>query len=158
MFRTLQGKEGEKVNEHQIELFGSKKTDDWQTPEDFYNKLLQEFSFNFDPCPFHSKFDGLNCDWGTRCFVNPPYSKVKEFLKKAWEEIDKGNCKVAVFLTFANTDTQWFHEYVLARGGEIRFIKGRLKFIGEDGIKNSAMRPSILIILRRREDLDFCRE
>ena len=26
--------------------------DDWATPKDFYNKLHEEFIFDFDPCPF----------------------------------------------------------------------------------------------------------
>ena len=36
--------------------------DDWKTPSDLYNKLDEEFEFNFDPCPLYSDFDGLNVD------------------------------------------------------------------------------------------------
>lgn len=136
------------MDENAIKLFGSKKTDNWQTPPEFYKKLDDEFHFNFDPCPLNPTFDGLEIDWKERCFVNPPYSKVKEFLIKADNEIKKGNSELIVFLTFANTDTNWFHSFVLGKS-EIRFVKGRLKFLNGGGIKNSAMRPSILIIFKR---------
>ena len=38
-------------------------SDDWATPEYFYNELNEEFNFNFDPCPLNSKFDGLTIEW-----------------------------------------------------------------------------------------------
>jgi len=136
------------MNKKQISLFGSKKTDDYKTPLDLYLKLDQEFKFDFDPCPYQSSFNGLEINWKKSNFVNPPYSKVKEFLKKAWEELDKGNAKVCVFLVFVNTDTKWFHEYIYNRA-EIRFIKGRIKFIGG---KYCAMRPSMLCILRSKRE------
>lgn len=136
------------MDENTIRLFSSKKTDNWQTPPELLAEWNKEFDFNYDPCPLHPTEDGLKCDWKERCFINPPYSKVKDFLIKAHEQLREGNCKTIVFLTFANTDTKWFHEYVLGKA-EIRFIKGRLKFLDENGIKiNSAMRPSILIIFR----------
>ena len=136
------------MNKQQIKLFASKKTDDWQTPPWLYDKLNNEFSFDYDPCPLNSSFDGLKTDWGKRCFVNPPYSKVDSFLKKAYLELRK-NTHLAVFLTFANTDTKWFHQHIYHRA-EIRFLKGRIKFLDETGeYKNSAMRPSMIAILRR---------
>lgn len=48
-----------------------------------------------------------------------------------------------VCLVPSRTDTEWFHEYALR--GEIRFIRGRLKF---NGAKNSAPFPSLLVIFR----------
>lgn len=114
-----------------------------------YVELNKEFNFDFDPCPLNSTFDGLSVPWGKRCFVNPPYSQVKAFLVKAWEEINAGRTKLAVFLTFSNTDTAWFHDYIYHKA-EIRFIRGRLKFLDETGkVINSAMRPSMLAILKR---------
>ena len=122
------------MNTQQIKLFQSKKTDDWQTPQWLYDGLNDEFDFDFDPCP-----------------INPPYSNVKGFLKKAHKELENGNAEVCVFLTFANTDTKWFHDYCYKQA-EIRFIKGRLKFLDATGkIKNSAMRPSIVLIFRNGE-------
>ena len=123
-------------------LFSS-NTDDWSTPKDFYDKLNDEFNFTFDPCPLHSKVDGLKIEWGTSVFVNPPYSNIKDFLIKAHEELDKES-KTIVFLVPSRTDTKWFHEYVYGKA-ELRFIKGRLKF---GNAKNSAPFPSMLCIFK----------
>ena len=115
----------------------------WETPDDFYNKLDEEFHFDFDPCPHNPTFDGLNIEWGKVNFVNPPYKTSKEWIKKGWEEWKKG--KTVVFLIPARTDTKAFHEYIYHQA-EIRFIKGRLKF---KGAKNSAPFPSMLVIFRK---------
>lgn len=127
------------------ELMFSSKTDNWSTPQDFYNKLNEEFSFTFDPCPLNSTFDGLSLSWNGSIFINPPYSNIRRFLEKGIEEVNVGNAKVCVFLVPARTDTKWFHDLVLGNAMGIRFIKGRLKF--GDG-KNSAPFPSMLCILR----------
>lgn len=102
-----------------------------KTPTGFYNQLDEEFRFNFDPCPLNltPEKDGLNIDWGGRCYINPPYGKaIRGWLEKALSEIEKGNTELAVFLLPAYTDVKWFHEIVLPKAKEIRFIKGRLKF------------------------------
>lgn len=128
----------------------SKKSDDWFTPRDFYNKLDEEFNFNFDPCPLKSvDMTTLLKDWHGRVFVNPPYSNIGNFLNKARLELKKGNIELAVFLIPSRTDTKWFHKHVW-NVAEIRFIKGRLKF---GGSKNSAPFPSMLAIYRRNTDV-----
>lgn len=136
------------MNKNQIDLFSSKKTDVWQTPPQLLKELQKEFGLMFDPCPLNPLFDGLKIRWQKVNFVNPPYSKVREFLEKAHEEMEKGNAQICIFLTFVNTDTRWFHDLILGKA-EIRFLRGRLKFLNKDGeIQNSAMRPSMICILR----------
>jgi hypothetical protein len=44
------------------------------------------------------------------------------------------------------TDTKWFHDYIYGHA-EIRFLKGRLKFVGA---KNSAPFPSMIVIFNPR--------
>jgi hypothetical protein len=41
-------------------------SDDWATPPEFYNKLNDEFHFDFDPCPFQHdmSWDWTEIDWG----------------------------------------------------------------------------------------------
>jgi len=115
-----------------------------KTPDGFYKELDNEFHFNFDPCPLKPTFDGLNCDWKERCFINPPYGKlIPIWLEKAIYEIKKGNTEIAVFLLPAYTDVRWFHEIILNLASEIRFIKGRLKFSEHT---NSAPFASMVII------------
>lgn len=122
-------------------LFSS-LTDNWNTPKSVYQVLDSEFGFDFDPCPNKPKFDGLTVDWGRSNFVNPPYSELAKWLKKGWEEYQKG--KTVVFLIPSRTDTKAWHEYCM-NATEIRFIKGRLKF-GDS--KNSAPFPSAIIIFK----------
>lgn len=119
----------------------SKKSDDWKTPKELYDKLDAEFHFDFDPCPLHANFDGLSISWKKSNFVNPPYSQIGKWCEKAAREREKGN--LSVLLIPARTDTKYFHNYVLPNS-EIRFIKGRVKFSN----KGSAPFPSILCIFR----------
>lgn len=128
------------------ELMFSKKTDNWSTPKDFYENLNKEFNFDFDPCPLESGENGLLVDWIGNIFINPPYSNIKDFLKKGLIELDKGNAKTLVYLIPSRTDTRWFHEYIYNKA-EIRFIKGRLKF-GDS--KNSAPFPSMVVIFKNK--------
>lgn len=128
-------------------LMFSAKSDDWSTPQDTFAALDAEFSFDFDPCPIGGG-SGLTQDWLRRAFVNPPYSNVRGFLDKAMQEIDAGRTDVAVFLVPSRTDTKWWHEVVMTRAAEIRFIKGRLKF---GGSKNSAPFPSTVIVFKRAD-------
>ena len=123
-----------------------------RTPSGFYKQLNEEFGFNFDPCPLREnpEFDGLTIDWGKRCYINPPYGKaIRGWLEKALFEIEKGNTELAVFLLPSYTDVKWFHEVLLPRAKEIRFLKGRLKF-GEHS--NTAPFANLLAIFEERLD------
>lgn len=130
----------------------SSNSDEWATPEDFFNMINQEFHFNLDPCAtsenhkcekfFTMEQNGLNMDWGGyRVFCNPPYSNIAEWVAKCYEEGCKENTLVCMLIP-ARTDTRYFHDYILNRS-EVRFIKGRLKF-GQS--KNSAPFPSMLVV------------
>jgi len=112
-----------------------KNHDNWQTPKEFYDKLNLEFNFDFDPCPLNKneikqENNALLIDWGQRNYINPPYSiKLKKaFVLKALEESKKG--KLCVLLLPVSTSTKLFHEIIQPNANEIRFIQGRIKFIG----------------------------
>ena len=122
-------------------LFKS-QTVEWPTPAKVYEELDREFHFNFDPCPISGTEDGLATlfqSWaGRRLFVNPPYGpQIRKWLERAHE------AEVAVFLIPARTDTRWFHDLVLPKAIEIRFIRGRLTF---GGAKHPAPFPSMVVI------------
>ncbi len=124
-------------------LFSSQSVE-WATPASLYADLDTEFNFNFDPCPLGGEDDGLATlfsSWrGKRVFCNPPYGPgIEKWLKRA------GEAKLAVFLLPARTDTKWFHNIVLPKAKEIRFIKGRLKF---GGATNSAPFPSMIVVFQ----------
>ena len=122
-------------------LFSS-QSNIWKTPEKLYQELDKEFHFDFDPCPINPDFDGLKVTWGQINFCNPPYSEIKLWIKKGYEEYKKK--KIVVFLIPSRTDTIYWHEYVM-KAHEIRFIKGRLKF---NNSENSAPFPSCLVIFK----------
>lgn len=105
-------------------------SNDWATPAELYNKLDKVFNFDFDPCPLHADFDGLECEWGKVNFVNPPYSlRLKTaFVKKAIE-VSKTGAKCVLLLP-VSTSTKLFHDYILPNAKDIEFLKGRVKFAG----------------------------
>jgi site-specific DNA-methyltransferase (adenine-specific) len=133
-----------------------KHSDNWQTPPELYNQLQEEFNFNFDPCPLNHDlqiWDGLKIEWKERNFINPPYSrKLKDlFVKKAIEESKKG--KLCVLLLPVSTSTKLFHDHILPNKKEIRFLKGRVKFIGINTFGNlvqnkAGMHDSMIVILK----------
>lgn len=136
------------------EVMFSNKSDEWSTPQTIFDELNKEFNFDLDPCStninhktplyYTANDNGLIKDWSNhKVFVNPPYSNIKEWVKKSFYEGHKDNTLV-VLLIPARTDTRYFHDYILHRA-EIRFIKGRLKFGDSD---NSAPFPSMVVIFR----------
>jgi site-specific DNA-methyltransferase (adenine-specific) len=126
------------------------KSDKWMTPPEVYEPLNKEFKFNFDPCPIDWKEgdpDGLKITWGSSTFCNPPYSKTAQWIKKAHDEWKNG--KTVVMLINVVTDTIAFHEYIYNKA-EIRFIKGRVKFINQldPTNRNPNVKPSMIVIFR----------
>lgn len=116
---------------------------DWQTPDEVYKKLDDEFNFDFDPCPPNPQFDGLSISWGNSNFVNPPYGKgIYKWIEKGYNEAQEE--KTVVFLIPSRTDTMWWHDYCM-KADEIRFIKGRLRF---KGAVHNAPFPSALVIFK----------
>jgi site-specific DNA-methyltransferase (adenine-specific) len=133
-------------------------TDNWAKPSDFYEKLNREFCFDFDPCPLNDgpidpSADGLKIEWGQRNFVNPPYSRgLKDaFVVKALEQSKAG--KLCVLLLPVSTSTKLFHDIIQPNADEIRFVRGRIKFIGvntkgERVTTKAGMHDSMVVIFR----------
>lgn len=112
------------------------KTDKVATPKWLYQTLDAEFQFDYDPCPIYWEKerdpDGLKTDWGKRNFVNPPYSSIKVWVKKAVEEKLKGN--LSVMLITAKIQSRYWFDLVWPNASEIRFLQGGIKFDGYDHI------------------------
>ena len=133
------------------------RTDDWPTPQAFFDQLNREFKFTLDPCAsaenakcrwfFTREDDGLKQNWRShRVFCNPPYGKtMRDWARKCYEA-SQGGALVAL-LAHARTDTRWFHDWVYGKADEIRFVRGRLKF--GDG-SQSAPFPSLIAIFLPR--------
>lgn len=131
----------------------SSASDDWATPPDFFSTVAAEFGpFTLDACAskanakcrryFTAAQDGLSRRWAGRVWMNPPYGRViGQWMRKAYESSVAG--ALVVCLVPARTDTAWWHDFSMK--GEIRFIRGRLKFGAH---RNSAPFPSALVIFK----------
>ena len=140
--------------EKDMNVLFSSKSDEWATPGWLFDKLNVIHDFTLDPasdgtnnkCVKHYtiKENGLVQSWkDERVFINPPYSKVYDWVRKGHDEA-KTNDVTSILLVPARMDTRWFHEYCMDKEvcKSLTFIKGRLKF-GDS--KNSAPFPSMLI-------------
>jgi phage N-6-adenine-methyltransferase len=132
-------------------LFSS-ATDEWETPRFLFDGLDAEFGFDLDVSANHINAkckryftrteDGLRQKWEGVCWMNPPYGRdIERWMQKAFESASAG--ALVVCLVPVRTDTRWWHKFAMR--GEIRYLRGRLRF---GGSKNSAPFPSALVIFR----------
>ena len=140
------------------DLMFSSKDDSWETPPSLFNILDMEFNFTLDPCCtkqtakckkfFTKEEDGLIQDWSKDIvFVNPPYGReIGKWVEKSYNEAKKG-AKV-VMLIPSRTDTKWFHDFIYNKA-EIRFLKGRIRFLQNKKELNTAPFPTMLIIFNK---------
>lgn len=130
----------------------SSKSTEWGTPQWLFDALDREFGFTLDPCSTHANAkcalhftideDGLSQDWADHVvFMNPPYRTAGAWIEKAYKSAQRG--ATVVCLIPSRTDVAYWHRYVSK--GEVRFLKGRLRF---DGGKHCAPFPSAIVIFR----------
>jgi phage N-6-adenine-methyltransferase len=139
-------------------LFSS-NSDEWETPQEFFDAVNEIFHFDLDVCAspanakcnrYFSKIEnGLLHPWKGICWMNPPYGReIGLWVKKAYESNQKEGT-VVVCLLPARTDTKWWHEYVVAGAESINFIKGRLHF----SQRGTAPFPSVLVVFDNKRHL-----
>lgn len=145
--------------------------DDWATPPELWLALHREFGFCWDVAANSQNYKGeRGCFFGqgsefgedalvvawapfiSACWCNPPYSRGLQgkFIAKAAAE--RLNGVTTVMLLPARTDTLAFHAHIWDAethqprpGREVRFLKGRLRFVGAPA---SAPFPSMIVIFR----------
>ena len=123
------------------------QNDEWETPDNLFNELTEEFHFNWDlACTLENikTVRGSMVDKGNNClefspddreeysiWCNPPYKrKLKEaFAKKCCELSLLPNVKNVVLLIPSATETDLFHE-LLVPNCEIRLLHKRVNFMG----------------------------
>ena len=98
-------------------------------------------------------FQSVDRAEGRGVFCNPPYSRrtknnpgQEAWIKKAAEESCRPGA-VVVMLIPARTDTAAFHRYIYNKA-EIRFVKGRLRFLVDGKPGNAAPFPSMVVFFR----------
>lgn len=129
------------------------KRQDWETPDELFIPLNQEFGFSVDVCAtpenakcpayFTEEEDGLIQDWSVlgACWMNPPFGEQGKWVKKAYEESSKG--AIVVCLLPSRTNTNWWHDYCMK--GEVRFVRGRPRF---KGAKHGLPQPLAIVVFR----------
>lgn len=139
-----------------------KTSDEFGTPLKIFNPLHDEFQFTVDaaaskyntklPRYWTKEDNSLTMSWqNERVFCNPPYSRglVKQFVEKAYAETIRifDPCILAVLLVPTRTEQEWFHN-IAKPFGEIRFLRGRVQFIGGE---SSARDSHMLVIFRHKK-------
>ena len=132
-------------------------SEEWGTPRKLFKELDYEFHFDLDACAseknrkckayFSREINALKHSWTSfkSVFMNPPYGKdIGRWLRKAYMTSLHGT--TVVCLVPAKTDTIWWHNFCMK--GEVRFIRGRLKF---QGAKRSAPFASAIVIFRGKK-------
>lgn len=135
-------------------VYHKSEKDDWGTPWPLFKLLSQAYGpFDLDPCAddwnkkcpmyFDVEDDGLKQQWFGNVFVNPPYSKVSEWVDKCAYEIAEGNAETITMLVAARTDTQWWFR-LWGAAARIWFLIGRVQF---EGAAHPAPFPSAVVQL-----------
>lgn len=118
----------------------------YETPDWLYDLLDDEFQFTIDGAasPHNTKHerywteevDALAQDWTDETvWINPPFENtsatrtLSRFVEKAWNETRSASIKV-VMLVPVKSDQQWWTEWAVRC--EIRFIQGRVAFVGAE--------------------------
>lgn len=144
-------------------VLGSSTTDDWATAPSEFAKLDKEFHFTLDACAdiinhkcknfFTIQQDALKQRWSPHTvYINPPFSKNYDFVKKAHDEANLG--ALCVMLIPARVNARWFHDFVwddrlhyVRPGVELRFIRGRIPYVGT--YAEGAPFPVCIIVFNR---------
>lgn len=138
-----------------MDVHYSSKDHTWETPQSLFDLLDGEFGFTLDVCAaagtakceryFSPADDGLIQDWSRDiCWMNPPYGdQIEIWMRKANEQVELG--ATVVCLVPARVDTGWWWDSCIC--GEIRFLKGRVKFRTPGKEDQSAPFPSAVVVL-----------
>jgi len=117
------------------------------TPAEFMGNIYEAFgAIDLDPCAHELSpvvarrrillsegADGLAEPWaGSVVYVNPPYSRLLVWLRRAHDQWRAGNAETVVCLVPVRTDSAWFHE-VLRADADIYFLRGRVRFLDAKG-------------------------
>jgi phage N-6-adenine-methyltransferase len=129
------------------------QSDQWATPDDLFNKLDEEFQFEFDLCAsrenhkcsaysrdietyvkFLDATPPINSYW-----MNPPYSRGNIDHCMYWGTAVLRLSELfptIVTLTRFDPSTEWFQAYIDGVADEVRMLARRVKFVGAPSAYN----------------------
>lgn len=136
------------------------KRSDYETPPELYNLALQIMGinkFDLDTCcsrnniPANHFFingfvDGLLWDWEDFNWCNPPYKECDKWVKKAYDEQQKGH--QTVMLIPVRTETKYWHDYILTNPNvQIYWLRKGFGFIDPDTGKSCGVFKNALALV-----------
>jgi len=153
---VIKVKRTRKVKQPKVRV--AKESDERYTPEYVLDVVRSVGPIVLDPCTtvdnrtgaqhfFTFEDDGFTKDWwevsqGGLIFVNPPFSKLRNWTRKCSEEGKKG-CNIVTLLP-GDTSTVWFQDIVGPTASGVCFWRGRIEFIRTSKAFNaSAMQPTL---------------
>ena len=76
-------------------------------------------------------YDGLTGEWGLLNWCNPPFDECQKWIKKAFEEQQKGS--ETIMLVPVRTETKYWHDYILFnKNVKIYWLRKGYGFINPD--------------------------
>ena len=137
-----------------VSIFSKPKhqSDEYGTPQSLFDHFNAIHHFDIDLAASHRNHkcgryftkdkSALTKRWYGRCWMNPPYSDLPAFTRKAHEEAQLG--ATVVGLLPAWTDRQWYHDF--CSDAETTFLRRRIKFDGPKYAKHTATFPSMIVV------------
>lgn len=107
-----------------------------------FEPLMARFGFTIDAAAashnarlprYWSRTDSaLDKDWaGERVWCNPPYSDIRTWVEKAWEQAERAEL-IVMLLPANRTEQGWWQDLIeparLERVLEVEFLRGRMRF------------------------------
>src|SRR5262249_4090624 len=107
----------------------SQRPDEWETPLSVFQPLHAEFGFDVDlaATPDNTKCDrfippgqdSLTQPWRGSCWLNPPFSKLEPWLRKA---VASSEMATIVVLLPLRPGTRWWQTWVAPYAAEVRVV------------------------------------
>lgn len=139
----------------QVAVRGATDRDELGTDPAFFTKLNARFHFTIDVAAsehnakceryFDKEANGLAQPWASeRVFCNPPYSDIRPWVEKAWDEGEwaVGPELIVMLLPANRTEQGWWQDLVELRRDRtgifsweavrVEFLRGRLRFVAPD--------------------------
>lgn len=119
----------------------------WSTPQGVYDWADARWGpFDLDACAHESnakcdfyyteRDDALVQPWRGRVWCNPPWNNIDPFVRRAWEQVREGVCRLACFLVPTRTGQGWWID-VVRPYGQVTLIQGRVPFVPPPGVQDA---------------------
>jgi len=145
--------------------------DEFETPDDLYTELCTVYELNprldvackYDielgkdnsKC-YESIYDSLNQEWvgakGNKLDVwcNPPHTKTKQFVKKAYEQWKKHNINIMMIIPANSVCTEYAKKYIY-KNAKCYPIFGRIRFWKDGYPSKFPSRNSYFVVIWRKK-------